>query len=162
MPSNNNWLALIVVVCFVFAVFLNQRPPLLRLIRRRPDRAPSILRRLDPVLVVVCLFAAQGAFGRPVTPAIGYLALVVFILSSPLLGRFDRPHSEPNGQSRFSRLPAACSRVLVRWGAILASLLFIAFAFNVFELFPRRVMLTWFVITPVALCISQAVRLRTR
>jgi hypothetical protein len=49
--------------------------------------------------------------------------------------------------------------VLVRWGAIVAALLFIAFAFKVVDLFPRKVMLTWFVITPIALCVSRAVRL---
>jgi putative colanic acid biosynthesis UDP-glucose lipid carrier transferase len=122
--------------------------------------AVAALRRLDPVIVVSCLFASLGAFRLPLSSAIGYLALVAFIISSPLLGRFDLPYSEPHGQSPFSRFPATCSRVLVRWGAIVAALLFIAFAFNVFELFPRRVMLTWFVITPIALCISQAVRLR--
>jgi hypothetical protein len=47
--------------------------------------------------------------------------------------------------------------VLVRWSAIVAALLFLVYAFN-----PREVMLTWFVITPIALCLSRAVRLLTR
>lgn len=122
--------------------------------------AVAVLKRLDPVLVVVCLFATQGAFGSPVTPAIGYLALLVFVISSPLLGRFDLPHSEPPSQTPLSRFPAACSRVLVRWGAIVAALLFLAFAFDVGTVFSRKAMLTWFVITPVVLCLAQAVRLR--
>ena len=122
--------------------------------------AVAVLKRLDPVIVIACLFASQGAFSQPLTPAIGYLALVVFIISSPLLGRFDLPHAEPHGESPFSRFPSACSRVLVRWGAIVAALLFIAFVFNVVERFSREVMLTWFVITPVALCLAQALRLR--
>src|SRR6516164_5186610 len=62
--------------------------------------AVAMLRRCDPVIVVACLFASQGAFGLAFTPAIGYLALLVFVISSPLLGRFDLPHSEPRGTPR--------------------------------------------------------------
>jgi putative colanic acid biosynthesis UDP-glucose lipid carrier transferase len=120
----------------------------------------AVLKRLDPVLVVACLFASQGAVGLPLSPAIRYLALIVFIISSPLLGRFDLPDSEPHGQSPFSKFPAACSRILVRWGAIVAALLFMAFAFDVGPEFSRKVILIWFVTTPVALCLAQAVRLR--
>ena len=89
------------------------------------------------------------------------LALLTFILSSPLFGRFDLPPSESSGQTPSSRFPAACSRVLVRWGAIVAALLFIAFAFQLGAEFSRKVMLTWFLVTPVALLLLQAARLRT-
>ena len=122
--------------------------------------AVAVLKRFDPVIVVACLFASQGVFGLALSPAIGYLALLVFVISSPLLGRFDLPHSEPPGNTPFSRFPAACSRILVRWGTMVAALLFIAFAFDVGGMFARKVLLTWFVITPVALCLVQAVRLR--
>jgi putative colanic acid biosynthesis UDP-glucose lipid carrier transferase len=122
--------------------------------------AVAVLKQLDPVIVVACLFACHGAFGRPVTLATVYVGLLAFIISSPLFGRFDLPQSLAAGQSPLSRLPAACSRVLVRWGAIVAALVFIAFAFKVGAVFSRKVMLTWFVVTPAALCVSQAVRLR--
>src|SRR5215469_11738670 len=122
--------------------------------------AVAVLTRLDPVVVVGCLFAAQGAYGRPVTLPFVYLALLAFVISSPLFGSFDLPYLASRGQNPLSLLPAACSRVLVRWGAIVAGLLFLAFAFNVSALFPRRVLLTWFVITPGALCLLQAVRMR--
>jgi Undecaprenyl-phosphate glucose phosphotransferase len=122
--------------------------------------AVAILRSLDPVIVVVCLVVCQLALYRALTPAIGYLALVAFTISSPLFGRFDVPQPMSAGQAPFSRLPAACSRVLVRWGAIVAVLLFVAYAFNLDMWFSRKVMLTWVAFTPVALCLSQAVRLR--
>src|SRR5215831_3908036 len=122
--------------------------------------AVAVLKRLDPVIVVACLLACHGAFGRHVSLATGYLALFAFIISSPLFGSFDLPYLSSAGQRPLSRLPAACSRVLERWGAIVAALLFLAYAFKLDAAFPRRVMLTWFMITPVALCISQAVRLR--
>ena len=122
--------------------------------------AVAALKRLDPVIVVACLFASQMLYGVRISPAIGYLALFAFILSSPLLGRFDLPDSEPPGESPFSRLPAACSRVLVRWGGIVAAMLFLVFAFKVGAVFSRRIILTWFVITPAALCLAQAVRMR--
>jgi putative colanic acid biosysnthesis UDP-glucose lipid carrier transferase len=122
--------------------------------------AVAVLTRLDPVIVVACLFACQGAYGRAVSLPLVYLALLAFIISSPLFGSFDLPYLASSGQTPLSSLPAACSRVLVRWGAIVAGLLFLAFALGVGALFARRVLLTWFVITPVALCLLQAVRLR--
>jgi putative colanic acid biosysnthesis UDP-glucose lipid carrier transferase len=54
------------------------------------------------------------------------------------------------------------SACLTNFGAIVAALLFLIFAFKVGTVFSRKVMLTWFLITPVALCLLQAVRLRTR
>jgi|SRR5580658_7702689 putative colanic acid biosysnthesis UDP-glucose lipid carrier transferase len=122
--------------------------------------AVGVLKHLDPVIVVACLFACQAAYSVALSPAIGFLALLSLIISSPLFGRFDLPQADTSGEMPLSRLPAACSRVLVRWAAIVAALLFIAFAFKAGAAFSRRVMLTWFVITPVALCVSQAVRLR--
>jgi putative colanic acid biosysnthesis UDP-glucose lipid carrier transferase len=124
--------------------------------------AVAVLRRLDPVIVAACLLGWQLAFQRAVTPAIGYLALVASTLSSPLFGSFNLPPAADAGvQAQFSRLPAACSRVLVRWAAIVAVLLFVEFAFKLNVLFSRKVMLTWIVATPVLLCLSQAVRLRS-
>jgi len=122
--------------------------------------AVTVLARLDPVIVVACLFACQGLYGRPVSLPLVYLALLAFILSSPLFGGFELPYLSSAGQAPLSKLPAACSRILVRWGVIVAGLLFVAFAFKVGQVFSRRVLLTWFVITPVALTLSQAVRLR--
>jgi hypothetical protein len=49
----------------------------------------------------------------------------------------------------------------LRWVVIVAALLFLAYLFR-FGAVSRTVILTWLVITPVALCLSQAVRLRAR
>ena len=108
----------------------------------------------------ICLFACLGAYGSHISPATGYLALLAFIISSPVFGSFELPYSGRGGQTPLSRLPAACSRVLARLGAIVAGLLFLAYALDLG--LPRRVMLTWFVITPIALCMLQALRLRAR
>jgi putative colanic acid biosysnthesis UDP-glucose lipid carrier transferase len=123
--------------------------------------AVAVLKRLDAVIVVLCLVGCQLAYGSPLTPAVGYLALFVFTISSPLFGRFDLPDVQLSvDHTPFSRFGAACSRILVRWGVIVAALLFIAFAFQVGHIFSRRVMLTWVVVTPIALCLLQALRLR--
>ena len=39
-------------------------------------------------------------------------------------------------------------------------MLFVSYAFKLDVFFSRRVMLTWVIVTPIALCFSQAVRLR--
>src|SRR5215467_14142273 len=88
--------------------------------------AVAVLGRLDPVIVVACLFVSQDAYGHPVTLPLVYLALLAFIISSPLFGGFDLPYSASSGQSPLSSVPAACSRVLVRWAAIVAGMLFLA------------------------------------
>jgi len=89
-----------------------------------------------------------------------YLAAIAFIISSPLFGSFDLPHMTSRGETPLSSLGAACSRVLVRWGVIVASMVFLAYAFKLGDQFSRKVVLTWFAITPAALCISQALRFR--
>jgi putative colanic acid biosysnthesis UDP-glucose lipid carrier transferase len=122
--------------------------------------AVAVLKRLDPVIVVVCYVLCQLAFGQRLTAASGYVALFAFILSSPLLGRFDLPELDPTDQNVLAKFSTACTRILVRWGAIVAVLVFTAFAFKVGSLFSRRVMLSWFLITPAALCAVQALRLR--
>lgn len=123
--------------------------------------AVAVLKRLDPVIVAGCLIGCQLAFARDLPSRVGYVALIAFTLSSPLFGSFDLPTAGSGAQAPFSRLPAACSRVLVRWAAIVAVLLFLAFAFKLNVLFSRKVMLTWIVATPALLCLSQAARLRT-
>jgi putative colanic acid biosysnthesis UDP-glucose lipid carrier transferase len=122
--------------------------------------AVAVLARLDPVIVVAGLFACQYAYRRPMSVPLVWLALLTLLISSPLFGRFDLPYTTASGPTPLSRLSAVCSRVLVRWGAIVAGLLFLAFVFKMGTEFSRRVMLTWFVVTPAALCLSQAVRLR--
>ncbi|MBV8147326.1 MAG: undecaprenyl-phosphate glucose phosphotransferase [Gammaproteobacteria bacterium] len=122
--------------------------------------AVAVLTRLDPVIVAAGLIACQVLSGRPLTSALIYLALLAFVLASPLFGSFDLPHLNSNGQTALSSLPAACSRVLVRWGAIVAALLFFMYAFKAGEQFSRKVVFTWFAFTPMALCASQAMRLR--
>ena len=125
---------------------------------------PSNNNWLDPAIVVVCLLIAQLVqlvFGQRLSFADEDLALFAFIVSGPLLHRSDRSRLVP-GQTASARLRAGCVRVLVRWGAIVAALLFLIYAFDMRGDLNRGVILTWFVITPIALCLSQAVRLRTR
>ena len=125
---------------------------------------PSNNNWLDPAIVVVCLLIAQLVqlvFGQRLSFADEDLALFAFIVSGPLLPRSDRSRLVP-GQTASARLRAGCVRVLVRWGAIVAALLFLIYAFDMRGDLNRGVILTWFVITPIALCLSQAVRLRTR
>jgi hypothetical protein len=227
---NNRWLdPLIVVVCLLVAFVLNQVLPS-RSSRRRGSWVPSIIRRLDPVIVVACLFACQFAYARPASLSFVYFALLAFIVSALLLNRSDRSPRRP-GQTALSRLDAEssrvsgirwrsivavllffapaklrgevvdllvsqpalsrlsaecsrvlmrwvaivavlrgqvggqrlwaeCSRVLMRWVAIVAVLTFFAYAFPM--RFSRGALLTWIVVTPVVLCIHHTARLRTR
>lgn len=118
---------------------------------------PSNNNWLDPLIVVVCLLAVQLVLGQRLTIGVQSLALLAFMVSAPLLYRSDRNQLRPGEVA----LPAACSRVLMRWGTIVIVLLFFGYAFPLLMHFSSAVILTWIVVTAVALCLSQAARLRT-
>lgn len=114
---------------------------------------------LNPVIVVFCLFACQSAYGRPVSVSLGYLALLAFVVSTPVLSRPDLAKPTTIRPAPFWRLPAV--HILLRWGAIVMGLLFLAFVFDIGPpLFSRNVMVTWFVVTPLALIVAHAIRQR--
>ena len=46
------------------------------------------------------------------------------------------------------------SRLMLEWTVIVALLLFIGFAFKIDDLFPRRLILSWFALTPIALIVG--------
>lgn len=107
---------------------------------------------LDAVIVAACLLACQAALeDHYVSLPLVYLALLAFTLS--VFGRFDTPTAG---------LRAACTRVFLRWGVIVAALLFLFYALDLGDVFDRKLLLTWVAVAPIALCASRAARLRAR
>lgn len=99
---------------------------------------------VDPLIVVACLLIAEVSFGQPLTPAVGYLALCAFAISALTLHL-------ARGLAGADQAPAW---ILNGWAAAVVVLLFLAFALRIGAEFSRRVILTWFVIAPVALYVS--------
>ncbi|MFZ0550446.1 MAG: hypothetical protein WAM21_06530, partial [Steroidobacteraceae bacterium] len=117
----------------------------------------SLLKQLDPLITVVSLAFWQLIYGDPLTPAFGALALLAFIISSGFFTRSDA-QGTPFGWGR----RRSYSGILVQWGSVVGVLLLAAFAFKVTDLFSRKVFLTWFLTTPIALSGAHALRERAR
>jgi putative colanic acid biosysnthesis UDP-glucose lipid carrier transferase len=116
----------------------------------------ALLRQFDPLIVLLSLFVCEFAYRDRYTPALGAYATLTFVLTGHLFDLLDI-NSARQSFSDFSRTYA---RLLVRWTTVVAVLLFGAFAFKVSAELSRRVVLTWFIATPIALAASQAVRQR--
>ena len=117
----------------------------------------AVLKRLDPLICVLTLLVCVVAAGEKLTPAIGALAALTFVLSIRVFGR-------PNRENGLAGRPLATtfSRILIEWSGVVCVLLFAAFAFKVTELFSRAAMLSWFVATPLCLHGAHLLRARAR
>ena len=119
----------------------------------------ALLKQLDPILVVLSLFCCEVAYGDPLSPALGALALVMFIVSSQLFGRLGESEEPTFVQWDFRK---SYTRVLLQWGSMIGLLLLAGAAFGVPDEFKHADFLTWFIITPVGLTGTHALRHRVR
>ncbi len=116
----------------------------------------ALLKQFDPLVVPLVLFACELAYRERFTPALGAYATLAFILTGQL---FDRLDIRETGQS-ISNFSGVYVRIVLRWAAVVATLLFGAYAFRVSGDLPRRVILTWFVLVPIAQSAAHVIRLR--
>jgi Undecaprenyl-phosphate glucose phosphotransferase len=118
--------------------------------------AVALLRQLDPVIVILSLFVCEFACGERLSPGWATLALLMFVISGQLFARFEARDST-RAFSSFSRTYLG---IVLQWTFVIATLLLGAYAFKVSHLLPRRVFLSWFVVTPIALSAAHALRAR--
>ncbi len=119
----------------------------------------ALLKQLDPLIVVASLFGCEVLFGEPLTLAFGALALLVFTVSMRLFNHLGATETPVIGQWDFTK---SSWRVLLQWACVVGMLLLAGFAFKVTDLFLRKVILTWFAVTPIALSAVNALREKTR
>ncbi len=117
----------------------------------------AVLEQLDPLVAVlslgVCLLFSRAAL----TPAVGALAVLTFVIASRIFGLTNR--DDDLGSQRYR---SVFSRIVLEWAGVVCILLLVGFAFKVTAQFSRATMLTWFTITPVALYFSHLARRRAR
>lgn len=119
----------------------------------------ALLKQLDPIIVVLCLFGCDIAYGHRPAPAFGALALLVFIISSQAFGRIGDAEEPSFAQWDFGK---SYTRVLLQWGFVVGLLLLSEYAFKVDGKFEHNFYIAWFVITPIALLGTHALRQRVR
>ena len=94
---------------------------------------------LDPVAIVAALFVSAHQHGERIDAHYVLLALVAFSLSFP-------------GVSRLQQTRGAIIReVFGNWLMLALILLFFGYASGYLDLYPRQVLIAWFVATPLAL-----------
>ena len=112
--------------------------------------ALALMQVVVPALAsVACLYAVNAAFTVPYGGNINLLALLTFMLML-LLPRQRRTTDTPI----FSRNVPLALGALLRWGIVLAVLLAIGFATKETQDYPRRVLLTWALVTSPILVIA--------
>lgn len=119
----------------------------------------ALLKQLDPLIVVLALFGCEIIYGDRLTPALGALAFLTFIISNRFFHGGGASGVASFGQWGPRR---RYSRVLVQWASVIGVMLLAGFAFKVSALFSRKVFLTWFVTTPVLLSGATALREKAR
>ena len=117
----------------------------------------SILRQLDPLIVMLALFGCELLYRDQFTPALGAYGTLLFILTRPV---FQNMESLQAGQS-FSDFSRTYGRIVLHWGSVVAIVLLGAFALKLTGTLSRRVLFSWFAVTPVLLSAAHALRLRS-
>lgn len=116
-----------------------------------------LLKQLDPLIAALTLIGAQLAYGESISRSVCVLATLTFFTSSYVFSRSGRESS-----MAAQAAPRIYSRVFLQWAGVVAFLLFVAFALKITGDFSRLMLTIWFVVTPLALCASHALRSRTR
>jgi putative colanic acid biosynthesis UDP-glucose lipid carrier transferase len=114
----------------------------------------ALLRQLDPLIVVLSLFACELACGERLSPGWAALALLTFVISNQLFSQLEARDS----RRAFSNFSRTYLRKALQWLFVVAVLLLGAYTLKISNLLPRRVFLSWFVVTPIALSVTHALR----
>lgn len=123
-------------------------------IQRGTSEPPSValLRHiLNPTVIVVTLLLTVLAYGSPLSQHYLALAALAFLISAQVV---SDPVLDSSGKRGISML--LHHRIFSEWLLVSAALLLLAFALKVTEVFSRKVILTWFAITPFVVVAAQA------
>ena len=106
---------------------------------------------LNPSVIVLTLLLCVLLYAQPMRPHYLALAALAFLISAQVV---SDPVLDCSGRQGLRTL--LHHRIFSEWLLVSAVLLLMAFAFKVTELFSRRVILTWFALTPFVVVTAQA------
>jgi Undecaprenyl-phosphate glucose phosphotransferase len=118
----------------------------------------AVLQQLDPLVVVLSLLGCVLARGGPLTPALGAVCVLAYVIS----GRVFIRAAQRDEEFASSAIPTTFSRIFLEWAVVVCILLLAGFACKVTEQFSRATILSWFTVTPFALYGAHMARLRAR
>jgi putative colanic acid biosysnthesis UDP-glucose lipid carrier transferase len=105
---------------------------------------------LNPTVIVATLLVCVLGYGQPLSQHYLALAALAFLISAQVV---SDPVLDSSACSGISVL--LHHRIFTEWLLVSAALLMLAFALKVTEVFSRRVILTWFALTPFAVVGAQ-------
>ena len=110
-----------------------------------------IKEQLNPAIVVGALLLSVAIHGQRLTGSYGVLAALAFVVAMRVMSRprLERVDSRATWWRNMRH-------TTFEWACVIAVLLLLAFLFKVTGLFSRKVVLTWFVMTPFVLAGAHA------
>jgi len=106
-----------------------------------------------PLVVVAMLAVCALAGGRRLSLEFYALGLVVFLITAQIFSPLDL------GNTRgAARIRKAASRILLEWSCVVVILIFLSASFKLTQVFPRDIILSWFLVTPFALLFVDTLR----
>jgi Undecaprenyl-phosphate glucose phosphotransferase len=118
-----------------------------------PAHVTLVKQSLLPLVVVLTLAACVLACGRSLSLQIYALGLVAFLITAQVFSSLDLENRRRTQQTR-----TMAPRILLEWSCVVAVLVFLAASFKLTHLFPRDVIASWFLVTPVALLLADSMR----
>jgi putative colanic acid biosynthesis UDP-glucose lipid carrier transferase len=109
-------------------------------------------RLLDPFLIWGLLVLIAWIYEEPFTGYYLVLMIISFFISSYIYEQTNIYRTWRNG-----KLLAYISDTFIGWGVIVAILLFVGYATRLSYRYSEQVILTWFIVTPIALIISHLI-----
>jgi putative colanic acid biosynthesis UDP-glucose lipid carrier transferase len=112
----------------------------------------ALLRHVfNPSVIVLTLLLCVFAYSQPLSPHYLALAALAFLISSQVVSDPVLDASESQGIDGVLH-----HRIFAEWVLVGAALLLLAFSFKITDTFSRRVILTWFAVTPFVVVAAQA------
>ena len=109
-------------------------------------------RLLDPFMIWGLLVLIAWAFGEPFTGYYLLLMIITFFISSYIFEQTNIYRTWRNG-----KLLVYITDTFIGWGIVVAILLFLGYATKLSYHYSEQLILTWFLVTPIALIISHLI-----
>src|SRR5882724_5346743 len=106
------------------------------------------------LVVVLALAVCVVACGQSLSLQFCALGVVAFLITAQVFTPLDLGNS-PDTQRTRKVLP----RILLEWSCVVAVLVFLAASFKLTHLFPRNIIASWFLVTPLAVLLADSMRI---
>jgi putative colanic acid biosysnthesis UDP-glucose lipid carrier transferase len=119
-----------------------------------PARITLAKQNILPLVVVLALAVCVLACGRSLSLQVCALGLVAFLIAAQVFSPLDLGNSPDSERTRRILL-----RILLEWSCVVAVLIFVSTSFKLAQFFPRDIMVSWFLVTPIALMLADSLRI---